>query len=408
MAEPISSRRFVARLAGIRNRQALIGLYIGAALLYWIGLYLYVPTLPTYAQTKTDDLALIGTMLSMYGLWQAIIRLPLGIAADWVGLRKPFLIGGLLLVALGPWVMRAAIDIDGLILGRAITGLAAGTWVPMVVLFSGLFPPEQSVRASALLTLIGTAGRVLATALTGSLNNLGGYGLAFSLAAVAGLLAVVVIVPAHEERRPPKPPSLRGLALLAMRRDVLLPTLLSTIGMYASWATTYGFVPILAKEMGASDVMQSLLVTFSLVLTGVGNLSATAIAQRIGAQRLVYASFVFIFFGVGILALAPSLAVLFVAQAFLGLAQGIGYPVTMGLSIRHVSDTERTTAMGLHQAVYAIGMFAGPALSGVLAKSLGLRPMFGITAFACAASGLLLTLLLDEKSLRRREGTSTT
>jgi len=293
--------------------------------------------------------------------------------------------------------MRMATDIDGLIVGRAITGLAAGTWVPMVVLFSGLYPPEQSVRASALLTLIGTIGRVVATAMTGWLNDLGGYGLAFTLAAVAGLLAIVTVLPAHEERRLPKPLSLKGLAALAARRDVLLPTLLSTIGMYASWATTYGFVPILAKTMGANDVVQSMLVTFSLVLTGVGNLTATTIVQRIGAKRLVYASFVLIFAGVALLVVAPSLAVLFVAQAFLGLAQGIGYPVTMGLSIRHVSDKERTTAMGLHQAIYAIGMFGGPALSGVLAKWLGVRPMFAITAVACLASGMLLTMLLREK-----------
>ena len=39
--------------------------------------------------------------------------------------------------------------------------------------------------------------------------------------------------------------------------------------------------------------------------------------------------------------------------------------------------------MGLHQAVYAIGMFAGPWLSGILADAMGIRPMFGVTAFAC-------------------------
>jgi len=53
--------------------------------------------------------------------------------------------------------------------------------------------------------------------------------------------------------------------------------------------------------------------------------------------------------------------------------------------------------MGLHQAIYAIGMFGGPALSGVLAKWLGMRPMFAITAVACLASGMLLTMLLREK-----------
>ena len=160
--------------------------------------------------------------------------------------------------------------------------------------------------------------------------------------------------------------------------------------------------PSWPRRWGPNDVMQSMLVTFSLVLTGVGNLTATTIAQRIGAQRLVYASFVLIFLGVGLLAVAPSLAVFFVAQAFLGLAQGVGYPVTMGLSIRHVSDEERTTAMGLHQSVYAIGMFGGPALSGVLAKWLGMRPMFGITAVACAVSGLLADPVAARESIGAR------
>jgi MFS family permease len=40
----------------------------------------------------TDNLALVGVVLAMYGLWQAIIRLPLGIAADWFGRCKPFIV----------------------------------------------------------------------------------------------------------------------------------------------------------------------------------------------------------------------------------------------------------------------------------------------------------------------------
>ena len=56
-----------------------------------------------------------------------------------------------------------------------------------------------------------------------------------------------------------------------------------------------------------------------------------------------------------------------------------------------------TTATGLHQAVYAIGMFGGPLLSGMLANALGIRPTFGVTAFGCLALGLLGTRLLAEK-----------
>jgi MFS family permease len=63
----------------------------------------------------------------------------------------------------------------------------------------------------------------------------------------------------------------------------------------------------------------------------------------------------------------------------------------MGMSIENVVEANRTTAMGLHQAVYAIGMFAGPGLSGVLADAIGIQPMFGVTAFGCLALGPFTT-----------------
>jgi MFS family permease len=381
----------------VSSRRALILLYSAVVFLYWICLYTYVPTLPTYAQSKADNLALVGVALSMYGLWQAIIRLPLGIAADWLGQRKPFIIGGLLLAGLGAWVMGVAGDVEGILIGRAITGLAAGTWVPLVVVFNSLFPPEEAVRATAILNLVGSVGRVLATGSTGWLNGLGGYPLAFFVALAVALLAVALVLPAHEVRRAPKRPSVMAVGRLITRRDVLLPSLLAAVSQYANWAATFGFVPILAKELGATDVTQSLLSSLNIGVLTLGNLLATAIVKRLGAQRLVYLSFVLLSLGIGLAALAPSLVLLFAAQLFIGLSQGIVAPVLMGMSIRYVVEAERTTAMGLHQSVYAVGMFAGPAVSGVLAKALGIRPMFGVTAFFCLALGLFATRWLTEK-----------
>jgi MFS family permease len=383
--------------AGASSRRLMITLYSIAVFLYWIALYLYMPTLPTYAQSKNDNLALVGVVLSMYGLWQAIIRLPLGITADWLGRRKPFIIVGFALVGLGAWTMGVAGGVNGLIIGRAITGLAAGTWVPLVVVFSSLFPPNEAVRATAMLTFVGSAGRVLATGVTGSLNGLGGYSLAFFLAAGAAALAVLIVLPTKEERRPPQRPSVAGIGSLITRRDVLLPSLLAALSQYANWTTTFGFMPILARQLGATDVVQSMLMSMHIGMVTLGILVATAIVSRIGARRLVYISFVLLSTGIGGAALAPSLSLIFVSQFCIGLAQGISYPVLMGLSIQYVADAERTTAMGLHQAVYAIGMFGGPWLSGRLTDVMGIRPMFGVTAFICLALGLLVTRWLTAK-----------
>jgi DHA1 family multidrug resistance protein-like MFS transporter len=397
MKKPSAVRTAPSPTANASSRRLMVMLYAIAVFLYWIALYLYVPTLPTYVQSKSDSLALVGVVLSMYGLWQAVIRLPLGIAADWLGWRKPFIIVGLALTGLGAWIMGVAEGVNGLIVGRAITGLAAGTWVPLVVGFSSLFPPHEAVRASAMLALVGSVGCMLATGVTGSLNELGGYPLAFFLAAGAAVLAIVIVLPAREKRHPPQRPSVAAIGSLITRRDVLLPSLLAALSQYANWTTTFGFMPILARQLGATDVAQSMLMSMNIGVVMLGNLVATTIVSRIGGRRLVYLSFVLLSTGIGGAALAPSLPLLFAAQFCIGLARGIGYPVLMGMSIQQIADAERTTAMGLHQGVYAIGMFGGPWLSGRLADAMGIRPTFGVTAFFCLVLGLFVTRFLTEK-----------
>jgi len=391
----------LAPQATLNFRKITIALYVVVAFLYWMSLYIYVPTLPTYVQSKVGSLATVGVVLSMYGLWQALLRLPLGIAADWWGRRKPFIIAGLALAGFGAWMMAIAGGAAGLTAGRAITGLAAAACVPLVVAFPSLFPSGEVIRATAMLTFANSLGRILATSVTGSLNQWGGYSLAFFLAAAAAAIGILFLLPVKEQPRPRVRPSVQNIGQLVTRKDVLLPALLAAVSQYANWTTTFGFNPIVARQLGGTDVTQSMLVSMHIGVVLLGNLSATLIVKRIGSQKLVYAGFGLLSLGVGLAAYAPTLAVLFAAQFCLGLAQGISYPVLMGLSIQSVADAERTTAMGLHQAVYAIGMFGGPWISGLVASATGIRPMYALTAVACLALGFLGASRLSPSQLKR-------
>ncbi len=379
------------------SRRKLLAATLGlVAFLYWASLYMYVPTLPVYVQGKVSSLAIVGTVLSMYGLWQLFSRLPTGIMADWAGVRKPFIMVGLLIVGSGALIMSQSQDASGLILGRALTGLGAGTWVPLLVLFTMLFPPEETVRATGILTLLNTLGRMLATGSTGVLNHLGGYPLAFELAAAAAGIAFLVIAFYPEKRLSSRPPTIRGLASVFLRREVLVPSLLSVLLHYADWTTTFSFIPILARQYGANDYFLSGLTSGNLLVVFLGNLVISTWGHRLPLRRLVMVGFGLV--GIGLIgaATANSLVVLVVAQLAIGLAYGITYPTLMGASIRYVNENERNSAMGLHQSVYAGGMFAGPWLSGILASYIGIQPMFGITTAV-----LLILSILGIRSLRR-------
>jgi MFS family permease len=401
MNEPptMSARRGIL---GTRSHRVSVALYILIAFLYWSALYLYVPTLPTYVQGRSENLALVGMILAQYGLWQAVVRLPLGVAADWLGRRKPFIVLGILLSGVGAWVMGTADGAAGLAIGRAVTGLAASTWVPMTVAFSGLYPPQEAIRATAILTFVSSIGRMAATSVSGSLNGLGGYSLPFFLAAGVAALAALLMLSVPERMHAPQRPSLGKTGRLITRRDVLIPAMLAAVSQYANWGITFGFMPILAGQLGATHMAQSLLVSMHIAVVTVLTLAAAPVVNRIGTGWLVITTFALMAGAIGLAALAPTLAIVFVAQFCLGAAQGLSYALLMGMSIQNVADAERTTAMGLHQAVYAVGMFAGPWLCGSLAEALGLRPMFGVTAFVCLAAGLLLIRLLPRKQAAGR------
>jgi predicted MFS family arabinose efflux permease len=291
--------------------------------------------------------------------------------------------------------MSSAQGGGGLLVGRAITGIGAGAWVPLVVLFTSLFPPKELIRATALLTVINTLGRMAGTVSTGFLNNLGGYPLAFHLAGAAALLAIVILVLIPEKRRAVQPPSLYKLGALFIRPEVLVPSLLSAVLHYGDWTGSFTFFPILASRYGAGNVTLSLLTTLNLAMVLLGNAISAGAAKRLGEKRLLVISFILMGLGLAGGALAPSLPFVFLAQLAAGCAFGVGYPVLMGMSIKKVDASEQNSAMGLHQSVYALGMFAGPWLSSLLAKAIGVQPMFGIIAGAILVVGLAGQRLVD-------------
>jgi MFS family permease len=265
----------------------------------------------------------------------------------------------------------------------------------MVVAFSSLFPPRESVRAAGYLIVFQASGRIVASAANGPLNNLGGYVLAFYVAAGIALVSLLFAVPIRERRHTAQRPSASMIGRLFIRRDVLLPSLLAALSQSVTWGVSLSFIPIVARQLGGTDNTQSLLAAIAVVMLAVGSFIVNRITNRVGPRRVVVVSFVLFFVGSMLAAVAGSVTTLIVSQIFLGLALGFTYPTLMGLSIRMVIDNERTIAMGLHQTLYALGMFIGPALSGLLAQSFGISRMFAIAGIASLIFGFWGAQLLD-------------
>lgn len=378
----------------MREHRKSIIVFLGVTFLFWLTLYLYVPTLPTYIKTKTVTLSMVGLVLSMYGLLMAVFRLPVGIAVDSAGSGKPFIIGGLFFGALGAFTMGKGNSLGTIAAGRAFTGVAAATWVPLLVVFSSFFSPEEAIYSSAMLAFTASFGRLVGTGLTGVLNRAGGYQLPFYLAAGTGVLAIIIMLFTKATKSPKREVSLGSIGALFMRRDVVFPAFISIIVHYADFSVTFGFLPILAQDMGAGDVVKSLLISMNIVAITAANLLNTLILKRVSHTLILSCGGLFYFAGIVTIARSPSLSWIYPGTMLMGFAFGLVYPILLGMSIHKVEQGQRSTAMGIHQALYSIGMFTGPWLTGIIADVIGIRHTFLVTAGFFLVSVYLFIFLL--------------
>ncbi|MFK5913587.1 MAG: MFS transporter [Woeseiaceae bacterium] len=90
-----------------------------------LGLFMILPVFAIYAEELEGfSPTLAGLAIGIYGLTQAIFQIPMGLLSDRIG-RKPVIVGGLVIFALGSVVAAMSDSITGVIIGRALQGSGA-------------------------------------------------------------------------------------------------------------------------------------------------------------------------------------------------------------------------------------------------------------------------------------------
>jgi MFS family permease len=121
------------------------------ALLYsarMVGLFMVLPILVVYGQALEGATPpMLGLALGVYGLTQAILQIPMGWVSDRVG-RKPVIIFGLIIFALGSALAAQASSATELVVGRALQGGGAIAGVIMALLADAT-RPDQRTKAMA-------------------------------------------------------------------------------------------------------------------------------------------------------------------------------------------------------------------------------------------------------------------
>ncbi len=364
---------------------------------FWAALYVFVPTLSVYAKTIVSNLALVGIVVSSNAFGQIIFRIPLAILADRYGIHRQLILAGTLIIAFGAYLMASSNTATGLFIGRTLTGIGASTWILMIVFFSNLFGPGESIKATAILLSINSIGRLVAATSTGFLNELGGYSLAFYVSACLAGLAFLFYLPNLDRKETAVAIHVTDFGKVLVHPAVVIPSILGMLNEIAFFTAGQTFFPILANTFGAGNIQLSLLLDVNLVVVIVSNLAMSAVVKKTGPFPVLYFCFTSIAAGLLIAMFANSLWMVYLAQFVLGLGSGTVYSALIGFSMEHVDVNVRSTAAGIQQSITAIGMFVGPWIGGMIADWIGIQHMFGVIAGLVLFAGYFGTILLNKK-----------
>ncbi len=162
-----------------------------------MGLFMIMPVFALYGQHLEGFSPLwVGIAIGAYGLTQAVLQIPMGILSDKYG-RKPIILGGLVLFAVGSVIAANADTIYGVVFGRAVQGMGAIA-AAVLALAADLTRDEQRTKVMAIIGMcIGLSFAL--SLLMGPIvaQHLGLTGLFWLTAvlAIVGMLLIQFLVP---------------------------------------------------------------------------------------------------------------------------------------------------------------------------------------------------------------------
>jgi len=379
------------------ERKAVLGL-AGIYGFRMLGLFLILPVFALYAEQLAGATPLlIGLAIGIYGLAQAILQIPFGLLSDRIG-RKPVILVGLMLFAVGSIIAAQAEDIWMILLGRAIQGSGA---IAAAVMALAADLTRDSQRTKAMATIGMTIGSAFAVSLIAgpylySLIGISGIFWLTAVLAIAGVLVIVSVVPTpahqhlHREAQPVPETIKRVVANIELLRLDW-----GIFSLHLILTAVFLAVPLLLRDLGLPLSEHSLVYLAVLVVSVVAMVPFIIMAEKYGKMKAVFnggiaaiclAMLALNQFGTSWLMVGLILALFFTGFNLL--------ESTLPSLVSKIAPADaKGTAMGVYSTSQFMGGFVGGVMGGWVHQSFGYQAVF-LAAATVAVIWLLLALTM--------------
>jgi MFS family permease len=374
-----------------------------------LGLFLILPVFAVHAQSLPGgrEPLMVGLVLGVYSLTQGVLQLPFGMASDRLG-RKPVIVFGLVLFALGSLVAASATDVATTIFGRALQGTGA---ISAAVTASIADLTRDSQRTKAMALVGASIGLTFAVSLVAApllYERIGMAGL-FHLTGAMALVGIAIVAFAVPPLHVPPRVGADGAPIVRTRFGAVAldPELVRlNVGIFAlhlvqmamfvvlpAWLVERAGLPLSGHWRIYLPVLAA---SFVLMLPPLawgerrGRLRAVVLGSiaAILATQLGWAAQ-----PVGVMPFVVLLLVFFAAFNVL--------EATVPSLVSRLAPADvKGTALGIYNTTQALGLFAGGALGGWVSSRHG-----GAAVFVLCAGTMLVWWLVARGARRWPEAT---
>lgn len=367
----------------IKDRMTRTEWRAGAALasifaLRMLGLFLVLPVFSVFAKTLPggDNIFRTGLAFGMFGLAQAVMQIPFGMASDRFG-RKPVIVFGLLLYAAGSLAAMWAPDIEWMIAARALQGLGAIS-AAVTALAADLVREQHRTKVMAMIG--STIGLVFAASLVISptlYSAIGMHGM-FLLIALLALLAIPLLLKVVPD--PEAPPVAVPTPFAQVIRDGQLMRLnFGVFAVHLVQMAMFLMVPLALVERVGMPVSTHWKIYLPVVLASfVIMVPAIIWSERKARNKtlllsailaLIASQLLFLVSGDTLATIAGGLFVFFTAFNLLEAS-------LPSLVSRVAPPSAKGAALGAFNTAQAVGAALGSAVGGAIALRFGAHGVF--------------------------------
>lgn len=369
-----------------------------------LGLFLILPVFAIHARTMPggDSAALVGIALGAYGLTQMLLQIPFGMASDRFG-RKPVIVVGLVLFAVGSAMAAWATSLEWIVAGRVVQG--AGAISGAVSALAADLTREQH-RTKVMAMIGSTIGLMFAISLVAapSIYALVGLSGIFWLTAILAISAIVLLLTAV----PPAPTCAQGprvpLREVLMNVD-LLRLNFGIFTLHLAQMAMFMVLPQLLVDTGGLPVgehwklyLPAVLASFALMVP------AIVVGERRGMVKQVFIAAIALLLLTELVLASGTWSFVLLAGGLVSffVAFNILEATLPSLISRVAPPRAKGTALGVYNTTQALGLFLGGALGGWMITWRGPASVF-VAAAVLVAVWLVLALRMPAMVTRVAE-----